>query len=234
MSNLTVTGNTTLVGSLTVGGAAVFNSTVDLAGGALNTDLVTNFNADLLDSAHKSIDGTLAGNSDSSIPTEKAVKTYADARKAECVALTGDQSVAGVKTFSSIPVLPASDPTTDNQAARKAYVDTAASVVHTTGAQSVAGVKTFSDVVEADGGIDVGPSGILLLQKYILSATSGANPQAIAHGLGDGSKIRAVRFGGLCDQFLTSHKIDNTNISLKWEAAPTPAFPIHLVVDYVP
>lgn len=37
---------------------------------------------------------------------------------------TGDQSVAGVKTFTSIPVLPASNPTTDNQATRKAYVDT--------------------------------------------------------------------------------------------------------------
>jgi len=36
---------------------------------------------------------------------------------------TGDQSVAGVKTFTSIPVLPASNPTTDNQAVRKAYVD---------------------------------------------------------------------------------------------------------------
>jgi len=39
------------------------------------------------------------------------------------VILTTNQTIAGVKTFSSIPVLPASDPTTDNQAARKAYVD---------------------------------------------------------------------------------------------------------------
>lgn len=39
------------------------------------------------------------------------------------VKLTGAQSVAGVKTFTSIPVLPASDPTADNEAARKAYVD---------------------------------------------------------------------------------------------------------------
>lgn len=34
-------------------------------------------------------------------------------------------TLSGVKTFSSIPILPASDPTTDNQAARKAYVDAA-------------------------------------------------------------------------------------------------------------
>ena len=39
------------------------------------------------------------------------------------VHLTGDETIAGVKTFSSIPVLPASDPTTDNQAVRKAYAD---------------------------------------------------------------------------------------------------------------
>jgi len=37
--------------------------------------------------------------------------------------LAGDQTVNGIKTFGSIPLLPASDPTTDNQAARKAYVD---------------------------------------------------------------------------------------------------------------
>ncbi len=39
------------------------------------------------------------------------------------VKLTGDQTVAGIKTFSSIPELPASDPTTANQAVRKAYAD---------------------------------------------------------------------------------------------------------------
>jgi hypothetical protein len=35
---------------------------------------------------------------------------------------TDSQTVNGVKTFGSIPVLPASDPTTDNQAVRKAYL----------------------------------------------------------------------------------------------------------------
>ena len=41
----------------------------------------------------------------------------------DVVLLTGDQTIAGIKTFSSIPILPASDPTTDHQAARKLYVD---------------------------------------------------------------------------------------------------------------
>lgn len=39
------------------------------------------------------------------------------------VKLTGAQSIADVKTFTSIPVLPASNPTSANQASRKAYVD---------------------------------------------------------------------------------------------------------------
>jgi hypothetical protein len=39
------------------------------------------------------------------------------------VNLSGAQTVDGVKTFSQIPVLPAANPTTDNQAARKKYAD---------------------------------------------------------------------------------------------------------------
>jgi hypothetical protein len=68
-------------------------------------------------------------------------------KAADFVEMTGAQTVAGVKTFSSIPVLPASNPTTDNQAARKAYVDAlAANFVRLTTAQTVAGVKTFSNI----------------------------------------------------------------------------------------
>ena len=43
---------------------------------------------------------------------------------ANLVARTGAQSVSGIKTFSAIPVLPASDPTTANEATRKDYVNT--------------------------------------------------------------------------------------------------------------
>jgi len=39
--------------------------------------------ADLLDGAHKDTDVNLSGNSDSSVPTEKAVKTYVDTKKTE-------------------------------------------------------------------------------------------------------------------------------------------------------
>lgn len=42
---------------------------------------------------------------------------------ANAVLLTGNQSVDDIKTFTSIPVLPATNPTTNNQATRKGYVD---------------------------------------------------------------------------------------------------------------
>lgn len=42
------------------------------------------------------------------------------------VLLTTDQTVAGIKTFSSFPVTPSTAPTTDYQAANKAYVDSQA------------------------------------------------------------------------------------------------------------
>jgi len=41
------------------------------------------------------------------------------------VQTSGNQTVGGVKTFSSIPVLPATDPTLANQAVRKGYADAA-------------------------------------------------------------------------------------------------------------
>ena len=69
-------------------------------------------------------DDTLAADSDSKVASQKAIKGYEDTKDAANVKKTGAQTIEGVKTFGSIPVLPASDPTTDNQATRKAYVDT--------------------------------------------------------------------------------------------------------------
>lgn len=53
------------------------------------------------------------------------LQTSLDAKAADTtvVKLSGDQTVAGVKTFSALPVLPDVDPTLDNQVARKKYVD---------------------------------------------------------------------------------------------------------------
>jgi hypothetical protein len=63
------------------------------------------------------------------------------------VSVSGNQTVNGVKTFGSIPVGPASNPTTDNQLTRKKYVDDQDALnVHLSGDQTIAGVKTFSSI----------------------------------------------------------------------------------------
>ncbi|EMF1259778.1 hypothetical protein V2D27_000886 [Campylobacter coli] len=69
------------------------------------------------------------------------------------VTKTGDETIAGVKTFS-VPPVSATNPTANNQVANKAYVDSvvnakanANAVVALTGNQTIAGVKTFSSPV---------------------------------------------------------------------------------------
>lgn len=49
--------------------------------------------------------------------------SYVPADDTAVVKLTGAQTIAGAKTFSAIPILPASDPTVDGEATRKRYVD---------------------------------------------------------------------------------------------------------------
>lgn len=47
------------------------------------------------------VDGTLTSNSDNYIPSQKAVKTYVDNKDSGSVHTTGNETVAGTKTFSS-------------------------------------------------------------------------------------------------------------------------------------
>ena len=60
-------------------------------------------------------------NADNTVTARSASDFRADI---SAVGLTGNETVAGVKTFSSFPVTPSSAPTTDYQVANKLYVDT--------------------------------------------------------------------------------------------------------------
>ena len=62
-------------------------------------------------------------NTTTSLHYTSSTRTWA-CDTATFVDTTSDQTINGVKTFGSIPVLPASNPTTGNQATRKTYVDT--------------------------------------------------------------------------------------------------------------
>jgi hypothetical protein len=73
---------------------------------------------------------TLSAGDVSAVPTTRTVAGKAlsgdvtlVASDVGAVATTGAETIAGVKTFSSTPVLPAANPTTSTQAAHKGYVD---------------------------------------------------------------------------------------------------------------
>ncbi len=85
-------------------------------------------------------------------------KTELNSKIDNKVTKTGNETIAGVKTFSAVPIS-ATNPTANNQVANKAYVDSvvnvkanANAVVALTGNQTIAGVKTFSSPVVVPNG----------------------------------------------------------------------------------
>jgi len=78
------------------------------------------------DPGHKHTAGAFTGGFDGDVffrdPADHLWKPVGP-DSANLVAKTGAQTIAGVKTFSSIPILPASDPIAGNEATRKTYVD---------------------------------------------------------------------------------------------------------------
>ncbi|MGI7002336.1 hypothetical protein ACNGGA_05245 [Campylobacter jejuni] len=71
-------------------------------------------------------------------------KTELNSKIDNKVTKTGNETIAGVKTFS-VPPVSATNPTANNQVANKSYVDTVGnSKVALSANQTIAGVKTFS------------------------------------------------------------------------------------------
>ncbi|EIE9549847.1 hypothetical protein LFN08_000041 [Campylobacter coli] len=75
-------------------------------------------------------------------------KTQLNSKIDNKVTKTGDETIAGVKTFS-VPPVSATNPTANNQVANKSYVDTVVNTVGNSkvalsGNQTIAGVKTFN------------------------------------------------------------------------------------------
>lgn len=99
-------------------------------------------------------DGTLAANSDTKVASQKATKTYVDTTKSLLVALTGNQTVAGIKTFSSFPISPSSAPSADYEMANKKYVDDTAFAGVGAATESAPGAAELATQAETDGGTD--------------------------------------------------------------------------------
>ncbi|EIQ3150603.1 hypothetical protein LU124_001130 [Campylobacter coli] len=74
-------------------------------------------------------------------------KTELNSKIDNKVTKTGDETIAGIKTFS-VPPVSATNPTANNQVANKSYVDTVGnSKVALSGNQTIAGIKTFSSSI---------------------------------------------------------------------------------------
>lgn len=104
-----------------VEGNGISVDATDPANPSISIDGLTATGTSLLTAASAAAARTAigAGTSSLALGTTSSSAAAGDA----VVRLSGDQTVAGTKSFSAIPVLPASNPSSDNQAARKAYVD---------------------------------------------------------------------------------------------------------------
>lgn len=137
------------------------------------TDIQTELNLKI-DSTYLDTDDTLAADSDTKIPTQQAVKGYVDTGLATKVATTGAETIAGVKTFSSSPVVPA--PTTDLQAATKKYADDLAIAGSPDASATVKGLVEEATQAEFDAGTDVGATGAkLFVPPSVLNTRLGVN-----------------------------------------------------------
>lgn len=126
-----------------------FNTLLNATNGKLEADGSIVPTADLPMGSHK-----ITGLATPTLNGDAATKGYVDSRDstldATYVKLTGAQTVAGVKTFSSSPVVPT--PTTNMQASTKKYVDDSITTlsnacVKLSGNQTIAGTKTFSSKI---------------------------------------------------------------------------------------
>ena len=114
ISNLAITGITTTTGGVHVGGTSdpgVNNLVVD---GTIKDGSGIEYSKTTHDHA-----STYLGIGAQAVDSDKLDGLHSSS----FVQTSGNQTVAGIKTFSSIPVLPASNPTTANQAVRKGYAD---------------------------------------------------------------------------------------------------------------
>jgi hypothetical protein len=145
LSNLTLTKET--VGFTIAGGTTPKTLTLDTD---ITASLLTTTSTAIL-VRNLDTDGTLAANSDTKLASQKAIKTYVDTNY---VAMTGNQTIAGIKTFSYVPVIPSSAPTADYEMANKKYVDDMASAGVPDATESTPGKAELATQAETDNGTD--------------------------------------------------------------------------------
>lgn len=109
-----------------------------------------------LPTSYLDTDGTLAANSDTKIASQKATKTYSDTK----VSKTGNETVAGIKTFSSSPIVPT--PTNSTDAVTKAYADGLAIAGSPNASTTAKGIVEESTQAEIEAQTAAGSTGARL------------------------------------------------------------------------
>jgi len=100
----------------------------------------------------------------------------------DLVQMTGNQTIAGIKTFSSYPVLPGSSPSSNTQGASKGYADAASAktyVWYQSGALSIASnvgprlyVRVSGTIVKAIAYVGTAPTGQAIIIDILNNGSS--------------------------------------------------------------
>jgi len=137
------------------------------------------------DPGHKHTAGAFTGGFDGDVffrdPADHLWKPVGP-DSASLVAKTGAQTIAGIKTFASIPILPASDPIAGNEATRKTYVD----------AQVALKVAKAGDTMS--GNLAMGGNHITGVGTLAAATAQLTNPLAVIYG---GTGLAAVAAGDM-------------------------------------
>ncbi len=137
----------------------------------------------------------LDGRITSEVATINSAITDLDITKAEdnvVVRITGVQTIAGVKTFSSFPVTPSSAPTTDYQVANKKYVDDAAFAGVSDASETVKGVVEEATDAEVAAGTAVGATGAKLFITPAKAKTFADNKAKVRAHLASGVSVSSA------------------------------------------
>lgn len=148
--------------------------------------------------------------------------TDTKANDVDVVHKIGDENIDGIKTFTSIPILPDVNPTNQNESTRKKYVDDGlalkandSNTVHKTGNEVISGVKTFNDTPIFQNGVTIN-GGATEVNTTNLSITDNEiilNNGETGNGVSLGYSGIRIKRGGVNHDFLI--RFDELDDSVK-------------------